>query len=361
MSQASLKRHYWVRSLIVTGFTLLLAKLIVTERLGHYLAPRLHMFSYVTLGILVILTFVSIRQALSGTNGYECDCEDAHQVPRSLGRSLFVYGMFVLPLAMGFLMPEQILGSDAAEKRGVTLLSSDVRKLAAVTGSANASAQDKSAASGQQQAGAAGGVPAPAGTVAAQESAGAAGKADSPTAQQGGKPDEHDKQASSAAQGKKQTAPLTDEQIRQKFASGLGDFYTDMAVSLYKQPVIQLDDKVFLDGLTTMELYAKEFAGKEIETMGFVYRQQDFTPQQFVVARFSVSCCTADASVFGVLVEHPQASKWATDSWVKVRGKLESRMVDGYDMLVLKATRVEPVKAPKDPYVYYNYNTPAGG
>jgi uncharacterized membrane protein YcgQ (UPF0703/DUF1980 family) len=44
---------------------------------------------------------------------------------------------------------------------------------------------------------------------------------------------------------------------------------------------------------------------------------------------------------------------------VKVRGKLELRSVDGYDMLVLKASRIQPVKAPKDPYVYYNFNAAA--
>jgi len=344
MNQASLKRHYWVRSLILSGFTLLLAKLIVTERLSHYLAPRLHMFSYVTLGILILLTLVSIRQAIVGPPRYECDCEDAHQVPRSLWRSLIVYGLFVLPLAMGFLMPEQILGSDVAEKRGVTLLGNDVRKLGAVAGAANASAQGAASESLSQ-------------------SGGAGGTAGTATSQPSGKPGDGARLAASPAQTQAQTrsAALSDEQLRQKFASGLGDFYTDMAVSLYKQPVIQLDDKVFLDGLTTMELYAKEFAGKELETLGFVYRQPDFTPQQFVVARFSVTCCTADANVFGVLVENGQGSKWPTDSWVKVRGKLEARMVDGYEMLVLKASKVEPVKPPKDPYVYYNYDTPIGG
>lgn len=329
MNQANAKRHYLVRSLILLGFTGLLAQLIVTERLGHYLAPRLHMFSYVTLAIFAVLTLVSLRQAFSGATAYDCDCEDAHKIPRSFWRSVMVYGIFVVPLAMGFFMPDQILGSDVAEKRGITLLSNDVRKLAQVAGTANTSA------------------------------AGETSKPGSASLQEG------DTKAPATSEvtvvPAAQEPTLSEEQIRQKFSTtGFGDFYADMAVSLYKQPVIQLDDKVFLDGLTTMELYAKEFAGKEIETLGFVYRQPDFTAQQFVVARFSVSCCTADANVFGVLVENEQASKWAKDSWVKVRGKLEARSVDGYDMLVLRASKIEQVKAPKDPYVYYNYDTSAG-
>ncbi|WP_312117155.1 TIGR03943 family putative permease subunit [Brevibacillus reuszeri] len=337
MNQTSLKRHYFVRSIILAGFTLLLAYLILSEKLSHYLAPRLHMFSYVTLGILVILTVVSIRQAIVGANAYDCDCEDVHKMPRSPWSSLIVYGLFVLPLAMGLFMPDKILGSAVAEKKGITLLSNDVRKLAEVavaTDEPQVDEPEKDSADNDN------------GDAAAPD--GQSEEATEPATQ-----GESEHVASEASKD----APEGDEQIRKRFdTDGFGDFYTNLAVSLYKQPVIELDEKVFLDGLTTMELYAKEFAGKEMETLGFVYRQSDFSNQQFVVARFSVSCCTADASVFGILVEKPDGNKWAKDSWVKVRGKLELRKVDGFDMLVLKANHVEPVKAPKDPYVYYSYD-----
>ncbi|WP_103108691.1 TIGR03943 family putative permease subunit [Brevibacillus reuszeri] len=341
MDQTSLRRHYWIRSVILSGFTLLLTYLIMSEKLSHYLAPRLHMFSYVTLGILVILTVVSIRQAIVGASEYECDCEDVHKVPRSPWISLIVYGLFLLPLAMGFLMPDKILGSDVAEKRGITLLSNDVRKLAEVA-AATDSAESNSDNAGSSHS-----------TDLSQSEGGTESEPEA-----GSEKVEEDSQEQGASDATKQEpANVEDEQIRKRFdANGFGDFYTDLAVSLYKQPVIDLHEKVFLDGLTTMELYANEFAGKEMETLGFVYRQTDFSAEQFVVARFSVSCCTADASVFGILVEKPDGSKWAKDSWVKVRGKLELRKVDGFDMLVLKANQVEPVKAPKDPYVYYSYD-----
>ncbi|CAI8758707.1 putative membrane protein [Brevibacillus sp. IT-7CA2] len=324
MDQNKLKRHHVMRSLILAGITALLAYLILSETLSHYLAPRLHMFSYVTLVILALLTVVSIRQIFVGSSVYDCDCEEQHKVPRTSIGSLLVYGLFVLPIVMGFVMPDKILGSDVAEKRGITLLSNDVRKLADVTANANASATEN-----VKQ------------TAEVKEDA-------EPRVES--QPEANNQVATPPVQA------TNDEQLRQRFSNGgFGDFYADIAVFLHKQPVIELNDKVFLDGLTTMELYAKEFAGKELETMGFVYRQSDFTKQQFVVARFSVTCCTADSSVYGVLVEKEDANKWAKDSWVKVRGKLELRQVDGYDMLVLKASQVEAVSAPKDPYVYYSF------
>lgn len=331
MDQNKLKRHHIMRSLILAGITALLAYLILSETLSHYLAPRLHMFSYVTLVIMGLLTIVSIRQIFVGSSVYDCDCEEQHKVPRTPMGSLLVYGLFVLPIVMGFVMPDKILGSDVVEKRGITLLSNDVRKLADVTANANANVN---ATENVEQ------------TAEVKEDA-------EPIVEP--QPEDTNQGATPPVQA------TNDEQLRQRFSNGgFGDFYTDIAVFLHKQPVIELNDKVFLDGLTTMELYAKEFAGKELETMGFVYRQPDFTKQQFVVARFSVTCCTADASVYGVLVEKEDANKWAKDSWVKVRGKLELRQVDGYDMLVLKASQVEAVSAPKDPYVYYSFESVPG-
>jgi putative membrane protein len=312
MNASALKRHYYIRSFILLGFTFLLADLIATERLGQYLAPRLHILSYVTLFIFVLLTGASLRQAIVGPTPYECECADLHHVPGSRWKSMVIYGLFLLPLAMGFFMPEKILGSALAEKRGLNLLSGDTRKLTASSA-------------------------APTGELAP-----------SPKQQSAGQ--------TAAPRPEAKAKPKTDEDIRKLFAQNdFGDFYTDLAVSLYKQPVIQLNEKVFLDGLTIMDLYPKEFAGKELETIGFVYREPTFQPHQFVVARFSVTCCTADAAVYGVMVEDPSALQLKKDSWVKVRGKLELRTVDGYDMLVLKAASIKPVQAPKDPYVYYNY------
>ncbi|MEK3743084.1 TIGR03943 family protein [Brevibacillus sp. FSL K6-0770] len=401
MQKSNRSGHDWMRSLILAGFTGLLSYLIWTDKLGHYLAPKLHMLSYVTLGILVILTFVSVRQLVAGRHhAYDCDCEDAHHVPRTRWGSVLIYGLFLLPIFMGFFMPDKILGSAIAEKRGVTLLSNDVRKLSEVASGEQAQ-KAKQATSSQGEEGQAvapaspapgeeGQAVAPASSVAAQEGQAAAlassataqegqvaASASSATAQEGqtvapestaaGQEGQTVASASTAT-GQETQAPasipikpgMSDAELKNHFSNGgFGDFYTDIATSMYKQPVIKLNDKIFLDGLTTLELYAQDFAGKELETLGFVYKEPGFASNQFVVARFSVTCCTADASVFGVLVESESASKWAKDSWVQVRGKLELRKVDGFDMLVLKAAHIQPVQAPKDPYVYYSYEAPS--
>jgi len=326
MNAASLKRHYYIRSYLLLGFSFLLADLTATGKLGYYLAPRMHALAYVTLAILVVLTGASFRQAIMGPTQYDCDCADSHGVPKGFWKSAVIYSLFLLPLAMSFFLPDKILGSAVAEKRGLTLAAGEVKREIALT---QAKTENNRSSAKQQQT--EGKLPVTAETVP----------------------------QSNASKQQASPTPKTEEEIRQLFADQqFGDFYTALAVNFYKQPVIELNDKVFLDGLTTLELYPKQFSGKKLTTLGFVYREQGMKQNQFVAARFSVSCCTADASVYGLLIESEQGSKIAKDSWVQVTGTLESRNTDGYESLVLKAEQIKPVKAPKDPYVYYSFDTP---
>lgn len=320
--------HYFLRSYILLGFTVLLAKLLLTGDIIYYLAPRLHMLSYVTLVILVILTIASLKQALSGSKEQACDCGGEHGLPHGMMRTVVFYGLFILPLAMGFFMPHKILGSALAEKKGVNLLAGNAKELMAQKSSL---ASEK--ATGQK---------------AKQESATAK---PSPSAPPSSDAARSVPSAPSALKPHKKTE--NDEQIRKIFQSAnFGDYYTDKAMFMYKQSVINLDDNLFLDGLTILELYPKEFEGHSLETTGFVYRQPEFTKSEFVVARFTVSCCTADATVAGVLVDAKNAKSFPTDSWVKVKGTLAMTSVNGGQFLMLKADQVTPVKAPKNPYVY---------
>ena len=61
-----------------------------------------------------------------------------------------------------------------------------------------------------------------------------------------------------------------------------------------------------------------EFTGQRADLIGFVYKdiRADGKPQ-FMIARFTISCCVADASAIGVTVQTPDlatANKWKADS-----------------------------------------------
>ncbi len=96
-----------------------------------------------------------------------------------------------------------------------------------------------------------------------------------------------------------------------------------------------------------------ELAGQEANVVGFVYRDARFDESQFMVARFTISCCVADALAIGLVVQLPEDSPgYATDSWVRVEGHFEEHFFEDTVIPVLVADVVTPVDQPDQPYLY---------
>lgn len=94
------------------------------------------------------------------------------------------------------------------------------------------------------------------------------------------------------------------------------------------------------------------FAGEEAHVIGFVYRDDRFADSQFMVSRFTVSCCVADAAPIGLIVEWPDTAVLTPDSWVEVSGTIQAGTFNGVEMPVLVADSVTPTETPSQPYLY---------
>lgn len=96
-----------------------------------------------------------------------------------------------------------------------------------------------------------------------------------------------------------------------------------------------------------------EFNGQEANVIGFVYRDGRFDGTHFMVARFTLTCCVADALAIGVVVQTPEDSTdFATDTWVKVEGHFQETEFDGNVIPILYAEKITPVEQPDQPYLY---------
>ncbi|MFC6553838.1 TIGR03943 family putative permease subunit [Cohnella cellulosilytica] len=91
--------------------------------------------------------------------------------------------------------------------------------------------------------------------------------------------------------------------------------------------------------------------GKTIEVSGFVYREGNMGPRQFGVSRFAISCCTADASPYGVMITFGKADTLETDEWVSVTGKLGTTLYNDIEIIQIDVVKVVKIPAPDDPYV----------
>lgn len=94
------------------------------------------------------------------------------------------------------------------------------------------------------------------------------------------------------------------------------------------------------------------FDGETIQLTGFVYRDDRFDGQTFMISRFVLSCCAADAAPLGLIVAWPESGGLADDQWVEVSGHLQAGEFMGETMPIIIADSVTPTEIPDRPYLY---------
>jgi uncharacterized repeat protein (TIGR03943 family) len=97
---------------------------------------------------------------------------------------------------------------------------------------------------------------------------------------------------------------------------------------------------------------AAAFDGEPVHVIGFVYRDDRFAADEFMVSRFTVSCCVADAAPIGLIVRWPAAPELAADQWVEVKGTFLAGTFNGDDLPLLIADEVVITEPPAQPYLY---------
>jgi putative membrane protein len=108
----------------------------------------------------------------------------------------------------------------------------------------------------------------------------------------------------------------------------------------------------YLTALDIIHNNMESFIGKEVELTGFVYREPDFVKEKAVIARFGISCCVADASVYGMLASGIQLKSIANDEWVKVIGVIKQTKYKGNVLPCIEIKGINKMKQPSDPYIY---------
>ena len=95
-----------------------------------------------------------------------------------------------------------------------------------------------------------------------------------------------------------------------------------------------------------------EFNGQPADVIGFVYLEPTFAEGEFMVARFTMSCCVADASAIGLPVRWAETAALPQGEWVRVQGSFQQGEFKGEPMPILHAESIEIVEQPDHPYLY---------
>ncbi|WP_334074386.1 MULTISPECIES: TIGR03943 family putative permease subunit [Paenibacillus] len=306
MKNKRLLFHNIFKTALLLALSGYIAFLVETDALQLYIGvrimPLVKASALVVYALAVIQGFVAYRTYKGQI--VDCDCCEVPQTASRFGSGL-LYALFLLPLVLGFTLPNTVLSGSLAEKKGMQFGSVQLGQAKA---KAKAEASPANAAPGASTA---------SGTMAQAE-----------------EPD-----------------------LDRMFQAD-NDFDRDLAElakKLYVLPVIEVKPEIYMEILSSIITFADPFMGKEIEITGFVYREPDLADNQFVIGRIAVQCCTADASPYGVLAESGEAAAFKDDTWVKVKGTLGHTEYNGNTIIKIDVQEIEVMEAPGNPYIYPNF------
>ncbi|TJY40748.1 TIGR03943 family protein [Cohnella pontilimi] len=285
--------HHLIRALILGGFAFYIIRLVQNDNLTLYIAPRMTIYVKLAAMGMYVIAAVQLYEAIRAWNGNrdEVSCDCAHPSSGPVWRSAGMYALFVVPLLTAFVTPDTIIGSSMAGKKGINLSASSAFKQQVKEPSPSPAPAEPS-------------TPAPTGLDALFP------------------------------------------------ADQFSESYANYGKKIYGQQEIIVTEKSYMEILTTLDMFLDHFVGKKLTISGFVYRDESTGSDRFILGRFAVQCCTADALPYGVMVVGTEDAQYAKDTWLTITGTLGKTTYNGREIMNLKLEKAVKIKPADDPYVY---------
>ncbi|WP_408009702.1 TIGR03943 family putative permease subunit [Pseudalkalibacillus sp. A8] len=296
-----------LRSIILFGFAFLMSALIYTGQIQYYIAPQMMKFMYFATGTFFILGIIQLFR--SEDSEEHCLCGHDHQETKHPFMRFFVYSLFILPLLTGFVFPEKVLDSSMAQKKGVSL---------------NGSVKQKDRPAQQE------------------DSESSTPNADKFLEDPEAYMEDLEEDVSETSNGQ-----TTDDGIYD-----YDEYYADIADQYNNKDTVVVTDENYSDLLDTVSIFLDRFQGKTIVIEGFAYRENDMSNDELVVARYLMSCCSADTSVIGTMAKGADLQRIEDDQWVKVTGTITKTNYNDSTIPMIEVTDVKRIETPDTPYVY---------
>lgn len=128
------------------------------------------------------------------------------------------------------------------------------------------------------------------------------------------------------------------------------------AGSEVKDTVLTMDpgSRSLLEWLWTFDITEDKstLAGQPVRLEGFVLRNETLPEGQFMVARFIITCCVADASAIGIPVQPPGDPDSQLSGWIRVEGVMSVAESAGRETPLILAETIQSIPEPDQPYLY---------
>jgi uncharacterized repeat protein (TIGR03943 family) len=116
-------------------------------------------------------------------------------------------------------------------------------------------------------------------------------------------------------------------------------------------------DRNLIEWIRMLQLYPEPeaYAGQAVKVQGFAVHPEKLPGQYFLLTRFTITCCAADASPVSLPVKLRQGDRasYKPDQWFEVAGKMMvETLAQGDRQLVIDAVEIRPIEQPANPYNY---------
>lgn len=113
------------------------------------------------------------------------------------------------------------------------------------------------------------------------------------------------------------------------------------------------EERTITDWVRTLNVYPEPsaYVGQRVNVKGFVMHPSELPSDYLLIARFTLTCCAADAYPVGLPVKlEGDRSQYPVDQWLSIQGVVESQTLDGKPQVVIVPRNIERVSAPSNPY-----------
>jgi putative membrane protein len=294
-----------VRAFILLAFSVLLFKLHFTGEMTKFINPKYEGLSQSASGLFLILFMIQttrIWTVKENSQHHHChhdshdhNCSHDHGVSPFNTKKLIAYVIIVFPLVTGFLLPSKVLDASIADKKG---------GLAVLTNQKSEKEKDEKPSPNNSQ------------------------------------------QEDPVINGDLVDLSRLEELVYTK------DEYNQLIQHLLQSSTIKMNDDIFSTYYDEIQTDIEKFKGREIELKGFVYKEEGLDQDQLVLSRFLITHCVADASIIGFISELPEASSLKENTWIEVKGVLDTTNFNGTELPIIKITTWKKINEPKEPYLY---------
>ncbi|MBE9177235.1 TIGR03943 family protein [Oculatella sp. LEGE 06141] len=115
------------------------------------------------------------------------------------------------------------------------------------------------------------------------------------------------------------------------------------------------EDKSVIDWVRTLNVYPEPdaYTGQPARVEGFVIQSPELPDGYFMISRFIITCCAADAYPAGLPVKLAEEQPLPnSDTWLRVEGSMTTESYNDSRHLVIQASSLTTIPEPKNPYDY---------